>query len=216
MKANLVIAGTLIAFGALVSAISYQVGNKDNPQPSQIIKPMESEQVQELKKLARQVVVIDQLALDKECVRLPSDYLKYSNRSAELRQEMDTLKSEFERVEARLSRDIRANPGAYGLEKVTESAITAVISTKKEYRQAQAALGEARFQLDLIQGVLAALDHKKRSLTLLVNLHGMSYFASPRLDARGQEVVQNMTKQAVRGGGARNTQKSVDDDADDE
>lgn len=198
MKSNLLIAGTLVLSGAVVCFITYQFGSVANKQPSQIIKPMESDNVKELKAAMRAAVVIDELALDKECIRLPGDFLKYAHRAAEIRAQVDECKTEIERVEARLSRDIRANPGTYGLEKITESGINAIVSTRKEYKAAQDAFSEAKYSLDLVQAVLTAFEHKKRSLTLLVDLHGMSYFANPRLSSEGRETVNRMTKNAVR------------------
>lgn len=144
------------------------------------------------------VVRIDDLNLDKECVRLPTDLLHYAHETADLKDAADQCKAELEVLEADLSKSIRAHPENYGIEKVTESAINAAVLTSPEYQKKQKRLREARHDLDLCQAVVSALECKKRSLVMLVDLHGMGYFADPRLSKTGQAAVQSMTKEAVR------------------
>ena len=144
------------------------------------------------------IVKIDQLALDKECVQLPSDYLKYALLSADLKQEVDNRKSRLDTVEAEMAKHIRNTPGKFGLEKVTESAIREVIQTSEPYQKALVKLNNAKHTLDRTQATVWALEHKKRSLVVLVELHGMGYFADPKLSKVGQKVVDQMTKESVR------------------
>jgi hypothetical protein len=144
------------------------------------------------------IVKIDQLALDKECIQLPSDYLKYALLSADLKQEVDNRKARLDSVEAEMSRQIRNTPGKFGLEKVTESAIKEVIQTSEQYQKALVKLNNAKHAQDRAQATVWALEHKKRSLVLLVDLHGMGYFSNPRLSQVGKKVVEQMTKESVR------------------
>ena len=147
---------------------------------------------------AESIVLIDEHKLDKECLRLPSDYLKWAHRTADLRRDIDEAKGELEVVEAELGKKIRAKPAVYGLEKITESAIKEVISLQDEYQDARAKIRELDHDYQLAQAVVGALEQKKRSLTLLVDLHGMSYFSEPALSANGREKVEKMTQSAVR------------------
>jgi len=144
------------------------------------------------------IVKIDQLALDKECVRLPEDYLKYALLSADLKQEVDNRKSRLEMTEAELARHIRNTPGKFGIEKVTETAIKEVIQTSEQYQKALVRLNNAKHTYERAQATVWALEHKKRSITLLVDLHGMGYFSSPRLNPLGKKAVEQMTKDSVR------------------
>jgi hypothetical protein len=50
----------------------------------------------------------------------------------------------------------------------------------------------------MAQAVVWALEHKKRSLTLLVELHGMGYFSAPKISPEGKAAVEDMTKRRVR------------------
>jgi len=101
-------------------------------------------------------------------------------------------------IDAELSKEIRADPSSFGLEKVTEASIASIILTNPRYQKAVARLNNAKHQADLTQAVVWALEHKKRTLTLLVELHGMGYFSNPKVSERGREAVENMTKRKVR------------------
>lgn len=144
------------------------------------------------------VVTIDEHALDKECIRLPSDYLKYAHRAAECKRDVDEAKAQLDLVQARVSADIRADPAKYGLEKVTESAISTTVLMHKRYQEAAKTHQDAKLLSEQMQAVVWALEHKKRSLTLLVELHGMGYFANPKITEKGREAVEKMTQRRVR------------------
>lgn len=144
------------------------------------------------------VVQIDEHKLDKECVRLPSDYLKYAHMAADAKRDVDEIKNSLEVLEAELSADIRAEPGKYGLEKTTETAIGACILVQPQYQKRLARLVKAKHEAELAQAVVWALEHKKRTLTLLVELHGMGYFSSPKVTERGKEAVNKMTMTRLR------------------
>lgn len=147
---------------------------------------------------AHAVVQIDETALDKECIRLPSDTLKYYHRAVDAKRDVEEAKRQLDVTEADLSRKVREMPGMYGLEKVTESAINAVVGQRSEYQTKLKELNGAKYESDLAQAVVSALECKKRTLTLLVELHGMGYFANPKVSPRGREAVEEMTKRATR------------------
>lgn len=143
-------------------------------------------------------VKIDPLNLDKECIRLPSDYLHFARRAADLRRDMEAAKNELEVLEADLSRRVRADPESFGIEKPTESAISAAVKSQEGYQRRVDKIARLKHEQELAQAVVWALEHKKRALTLLVDLHGMGYFAAPSFSERGRKVVEEMTKTRVR------------------
>ena len=144
------------------------------------------------------IVSIDEHHLDKECIRLPSDYLKWSTQSAAKKWEVDRLKAKLEVVQAEIAAAIRRAPEAHGLEKITEASLSAAVLLQERYQKVQARLIDARHDQELTQAVVWALEAKKRSLTLLVELHGMGYFSSPKISEQGREAVERMTKERVR------------------
>ena len=149
-------------------------------------------------KQAPSVVQIDEHNLDKECINLPSQYLQYAHLSAEAKRDVGELKAELDVVEADLSKLVRADPAKYGIEKLTEAGLKEVVRTRKAYREAQDKLQEAQYHAELAQAVVWALEHKKRALTMLVELHGMGYFSNPKISASGKAAVEEMTKCKVR------------------
>lgn len=127
------------------------------------------------KKDALEVVSVDELNLQEECVQLPSQYLRASYQAAELRNELAVNEIKFKSAEAELSKNVRDNPGKYGIEKVTVASVDDVVSASKELSVIRGAMQATRHELDRAQGLMSALEIKKRSLTNLVSLYSMSY-----------------------------------------
>lgn len=146
---------------------------------------------------SRSVVQIDRNNLDKECVRLPSDYVKYAHIAADAKRDVDELKCHLDVIEADLRKQIRDTPGKFGIEKLTESSLSETVLLQSEYRKKLKELNRARHESEMAQAVVWGLEHKKRTLTLLVELHGMGYFSAPKVSERGREAVQEMTRKKV-------------------
>lgn len=143
------------------------------------------------------VVLINENALDRECIKLPSDYLRFAHLAADKKRDVDELKTRMDLAEAELAAEIRTKPEEFGLEKVTESAIREKILTLPRYQKALARVQAAKHETDLATAVVNALEHKKRTLTLLVDLHGMGYFSDVKISQNGKEAVQKMSKDRV-------------------
>jgi hypothetical protein len=124
---------------------------------------------------------VDIHQLDKEWMEQPALFFEWAERLADTRRDLDEAKSELDVTKAEISRAIRDEPEDYGLEKVTEAAVTAAIPEQEEYKIATKAVSEAKHAVDVYQGVVTALEHRKRALEKLVDLHGQSYFANPRV-----------------------------------
>jgi hypothetical protein len=152
----------------------------------------------ELPEEARGVVQISEHHLDKECIKLPGDYLKWAHAAAEAKRDADEMKANLAVVHADLSAAVRAKPEEYGLEKVTEASLAAAVLLLPKYQKAQARLRSANYESDMLQAVVWALEHKKRSLTLLVDLHGMGYFAAPKVTKEGRSAVLDMAERKRR------------------
>ncbi len=151
-----------------------------------------------MKEEAQSVVSINESALDKECIKLPTDYLRFAHRLAEAKRDVDELKAALDLTEAECAKSIRSAPEKYGLEKDTEKAVAAAVLMHPKYQQALKDYQLVKHTADLAQAVVGALECKKRTLTLLVELHGMGYFANPKVSERGRDAVNNMTKVKIR------------------
>lgn len=146
---------------------------------------------------AESIVEINEFQLDRECIRLPTEYLRYAHLVAEAKRKSDEAKAEMEVVRAELDAAIRDNPQHYKLDKVTEAAVKAVVLTRPKFQDANKAFLDSCHHVDMLQAVVSALETKKRSLQLLVELHGMSYFADPKLSENGKKVVAGVTEKRL-------------------
>lgn len=143
------------------------------------------------------VVHVDRLHLDKECIRLPSDFLKFSHLAADHRAHVDELKTELDVIKAEVGELIRLHPEDFKLEKATENAIKEALVTNKRVKEAKTRLRAAEYELELVQAVVGALEMKKRSLTLMVELHGMSYFGSVKPSHEAAEAIRNQPRRGL-------------------
>lgn len=123
---------------------------------------------------------IDPNNLDKEWIEQPGLFFTWASKLADARRDHEDAKSELDVVRAELSRDIREDPETYGITKLTEAVVALVIPEQQEYIDAAKALSKARHRQDIYQAAVNALDHRKRALENLVDLHGQNYFAKPK------------------------------------
>lgn len=125
------------------------------------------------------VFEIDRDRLDVEWEKQSKIVYNYSMRLADARYELDKLRSQLDVVEAEIDQSIRARPGKYGLDKVTESGIKQIIILNPKRQKVQDQILEQKHEVDILQGAVNALEHKKSALERLVMLHGQNYFSTP-------------------------------------
>jgi hypothetical protein len=124
---------------------------------------------------------------------------KYYKKLAKARKRLDDAKSKLELVEAQVARDIRSDPEEYGIDsKVTEKAIEAAVIMSKAYREVVAEVNQATYEVGLVNANCTEIEHRKRSLEKLVDLHGQDYFAEPRASENSHEAVEEFTKRKAR------------------
>lgn len=126
-----------------------------------------------------QDVSIDETALDVEWLQQPNLMYKYARHQAQTKKAMDEAKERLDFIKAKLEMNIRANPGDYGLSKVTESAIASTILLQPEYQEASKKYIEAKYENEVAVAAVRAIDQKKTALENLVKLLNVSYFAGP-------------------------------------
>ena len=130
------------------------------------------------------VLQIDPLRLDAECLRQPALFFQAAEQAAKKRARADELKSALEMTQADVDALVRARPEKYGITKVTEGAITKMVMVQEDVVTAREAYGIARYELDIAQVLVSALDQKKAMLGHLVSLHGQNYFSDVRPPTR--------------------------------
>jgi predicted nucleotide-binding protein (sugar kinase/HSP70/actin superfamily) len=146
---------------------------------------------------------IDLYQLDKEWVRQPSLVGELADKAAQVNADIRDQETDFEVLKAKVMQSIRANPGKYGLVKETEAAVKEALTLDDRIIKRQKRINELKYKADIIKGGLNALEHKKRALEKLVDLHGREYFDSPRANIANKEVMEKIEKRALRAKGRR-------------
>lgn len=148
----------------------------------------------------KQDLEINPDALDVEWVKQAALFGRYCEKQADVRDKADRLKEKIEVLNAGLGLKIRANPASFGLEKITEASVQAVILLDKEYQELIEQQAKARYELELMQSAVRSLDQKKSALENLVRLQGQNYFAGPSVPREiGKEWVKEVERNGARG-----------------
>ncbi len=122
---------------------------------------------------------IDQLALDREWMDQPGLFFQYAKLLADAKRKLDESKSFLEVVKANMSRNVRDNPAAHQVTKITEGAITGAVTSSSVVQEAVKSVTENRHSVDVLTAAVTAMDHRKKALENLVYLHGQNYFSTP-------------------------------------
>jgi hypothetical protein len=153
-------------------------------------------------------VTIDPDALDVEWLGQPGLIFKYSKKSAEVQQELSNAKEALELTKATLDKKIRSNPEKYGIEKITETVVLNTIISQEDFKEANQVYQEAQFEVNILRGVMDALNNKKSALENLVKLHGQNYFAGPSVPRDLSKEWEQREKQNEVNSGIANKMKS--------
>lgn len=123
---------------------------------------------------------IDPDALDVEWLNQPSLFLKYSEACAEARKKLDQAKERLDVVKADLDHRVREDPSVFGVQKVTEAAVSSAVTVHREYRESYKKYIDAKYEFDILSRAVQAFEQRKSALENLVRLHGQGYFAGPK------------------------------------
>jgi len=148
------------------------------------------------------ILDIDKFNLDTEWIEQPKLYMRYVEKTADAREELDILKDQLSVARAELSLAIRKSPVKYlGDIKVTEGSIAACFDTNKGLQKLNKAIIEKKHEIEVFAGMLTSLEQRKRGLENLVELHGRSYFAEPRAKGKvGEAITEKRTRSVYRKG----------------
>jgi hypothetical protein len=126
-------------------------------------------------------VEIDCDQLDLELLEQAALFMKYGMNAARQRKYLDIVKEKLDLVKAELDQKIRTFPSNYKIDKVTEAVVSSTIIQQDEFKEANKEYIEAKYTLDVAQVAVSAMNQRKSVLEDLVKLHGMQYFAGPRI-----------------------------------
>ena len=141
---------------------------------------------------------IDKNLLDDEWLGQPKLYFNWAIQLEDARADFEEVKAEFDVVKAEVDLAIRTTPDDYDLPKVTDKSVAVALIVQPEYKKAQQKVFTAKHRVGILQAAVTALDHRKKALEKLVDLHGQKYFATPRASEQSREAVEDIEKRAAR------------------
>lgn len=124
-------------------------------------------------------VEIDPLKLEDEITEHSVQFHRWAERQAEAQAAYDEAKSDVELAKAKADYEIRGNPETFGLTKATEASLASAVLIQPEVRSATHKLHQTRKELEYVKAAVSALEHRKRMLTMLVELWVRNYYAEP-------------------------------------
>jgi hypothetical protein len=124
---------------------------------------------------------IDETSLDVEWLDQPQLMLKYARHAAKCRKALDLAKEAVDVTRAEMDKAIRKSPESYGIEKVTETAISSAVLLSRQYSEAYHAYLDAKYETEIAVAAVTAVEQRKSALEALVRLHGQQYFAGPQI-----------------------------------
>ncbi|MFA5401667.1 MAG: hypothetical protein WC359_14550 [Dehalococcoidia bacterium] len=146
-----------------------------------------------------QDIAINVDALDIEWARQAATFGEYCMEQAGTRAKLDAIKERLDVKVAGLGLKIRSNPAQYGLEKITEAGVQAVILLDAECAKLREEIAVAQYELEVMSAAVRALDQKKSALENLVRLQGQNYFAGPSVPREiGKEWVADVERRSAR------------------
>ena len=145
---------------------------------------------------------IDPLRLDKEWLEQPMLYHAAAVRAADAQHALDEAKAKMEQTWAETANNIRTNPELYEVAKATEKAVEEATYLQPDYKIEVKAYNRAKHEKALADADVQALDHRKRALTLLVELWIREYYIDKSPVARTAES-EDWEKRQTRNRGRR-------------
>ena len=124
-------------------------------------------------------ISIDESGLDIEWLDQPSLMFKYAKNAAQMKKELDQAAERINVIKAEIDFKVRKDPDKFGVAKITNDAIFAVVQKQEAYEEAVEEHLEAKYEYDIAKAAVSAVDQRKSALENLVKLHGQQYFAGP-------------------------------------
>jgi hypothetical protein len=124
-------------------------------------------------------IIIDESALDVECLEQSRLMLKYTKHSAQCRKAADEAEEALDLIKAEVEKEIREDPERFEIPKITEASVKAAILMDRRVKKAIQTWIDAKFEAKVADGAVTAFSNRKDMLEAMIKLHGQSYFAGP-------------------------------------
>lgn len=122
---------------------------------------------------------INPLKLDTEWVGHSQMVYNAAAEKATAQKKLGEAKLRSKVVGAKLGQDIRDRPAVYGIGKATNDAVLECINKHDDFLAAEKEVIAAQYNVDMAEAACNALEHRKRALSLLVELWQHEYYSDP-------------------------------------
>jgi len=154
---------------------------------------------------------IDKNRLDDEWLEQPKIIRHWTEQAAEARRDFEHTKADLVVVKAEVARAARSDPESVGLAKITEAAIAEYVPTDKRVRKAEKMVIDARYEMEIMDGFVEAMQHRKKALENAVELFLSGYFAEPRAKSPdAKDRMRDAQKKHIRKGRTRRDREPED------
>lgn len=145
----------------------------------------------------RKELAIDQYNLDREWIDQSLKYAEWAESAVDASFEYDKAKEKFDLTRAEIEKEVRDDPGRFGLAKATEGAITNALLNDPRYQESSSMLLEAKRNWKIMEIAREAFEHRKKALEKLTDLYLSKYYAEPYISNAAKNVAEGETKVAL-------------------
>jgi len=128
----------------------------------------------------KNILAIDKYDLDTETAKQPTLYNHWAKIACKKRFEYDKAKAAHDVLKAKVELEVRRNPEKFGLGKVTEDTVKAVITTDKRLIDSMDNVLTLKKEAGELDALTEALQQRKKSIEDLIQLFFRDYFAKPK------------------------------------
>jgi|GEM_PF-2091359 len=137
------------------------------------------------------ILDIDPNLLDKEWINQPRFFMRYALQAADARRRYEEAKANLKIVAAEQDQQVRMRAAA-NEEKTTEASISAQVIRNSKYWEAEQAVFDAKYHMDVMDAAVEALRHRKDALENLVRLRLSEYYSEPRATSDNRGMIDDM------------------------
>ena len=124
-------------------------------------------------------VEIDPLRLEWEWTHHSEQVSHFAREEADAQFKYDQAAAKLDVRKAEIDLEVRESPADFGLSKLTETTVAAAVGSHPDVKIGVKRVIDARHERDIARAALRALEHRKRALSMLVELWVREYYASP-------------------------------------
>lgn len=139
----------------------------------------------------------DGAKLPEECSGQPKLLRYWSRQWAAAKKKVTEAENKVKVVRAEVRTSIRANPAAYGMEKVTIDTVDDALEMDVEYQAAKQAVATAQYDADLLESNVLALKSRDYQLSNMNELLKLGQIPGPRVSPDVQQAYRESVNNRV-------------------